>query len=89
MVHVGRLGIRCERRIGTRFPEREGIEPEIPGPIIFVEMTIELNVTNPTREGLVTCSSMVISTVAAEIHYGTRNPRTQGKSRRSGRDAAS
>ena len=51
-------------RAGDRekFPECEGIEPENPGPIIFVEMTIELNVTNPSREGLVTFSSMVIST---------------------------
>ena len=37
-------------------PECEGIEPEIPGPIIFVVMAIELNVR------LVTFSSMVIST---------------------------
>ena len=58
--YVGRLGIRCERRIGTRFPEFEGIEPEIPGPIIFVVMTIEPNVTNLSREGLVTFSSIVI-----------------------------
>ena len=58
MIYVGRLGIRCERGLGTKFPECEGIEPEIPGPIIFVEMTIELNVTNQSREGLVTSGSM-------------------------------
>ena len=31
-------------------------------PFIFVEMTIELNVTNPTRDRLVTFGSMVITT---------------------------
>ena len=40
------------------------IEPEIPGPIIIVEMTIELNVNNPSRDRLVTFSSMVISTLS-------------------------
>ena len=50
MICVGRLGIRCERGLGTKFPECEGIEPEIPGPIIFVEKTIEPDVTNPSRD---------------------------------------
>ena len=36
MVYVCRLGIRCERGIGTRFPECEGIEPEIPEHTAFV-----------------------------------------------------
>ena len=43
-------------------PGCEGIEPEIPGPIIFIEMAIELDITNPSRDRLVTSSSMVIST---------------------------
>ena len=53
MVYVCRLGIRCERGIGTRFPECEGIKPEIPGPIIFVEKAIEPDVANPSRDRLV------------------------------------
>ena len=52
--------LRAEDR--DEVPECEGIEPEIPGPIIFIEMTIELNITNPSRDRLVMFSSMVIST---------------------------
>ena len=35
------------------FPECEGIEPEIPGPIIFVVMAIEPDVTNPSFARLI------------------------------------
>ena len=33
------------------------------GPFIFIEVTIELDVTNPSREGLVAFGSMVITTL--------------------------
>ena len=48
--------------IPGKFPECEGIEPERPGPIIFVVKTNEPDVTNLLREGLVTSSSLVCTT---------------------------